>query len=403
MKVEHQVVRRGLLGRSIVEVDALLVVALHEVDLHSGHTPILEQGECVVHLLFDRRGPCPNPGLHIFRCGVSDHFGNVDSTVHPEDVVLGRPAGVDQHVLEAGLRGEVRIIFHGRGSERAFSVGAKTAAPPIPRSAAWLDPRGVLDRRRRVQAGDDVGLDQLCRLSCHHQHPPRGMMRQPADNGSLGIVQMRRKTGLEPVAGPACRRIHQIHSGVVSQVGFRNGHPRHTRHFHQERKPNQHGAPDAALIGKTARRELQKLAFVHGPVVRQDQRIDKRILADAKLGALPHEPEFGESRLLRNQVAECNGVIISAGLDHQLAPCVLLALHAESIEVISDCICLSRHQSIRLIGLRGHAVHQAHVLAERRRAFQRQPQRGGLDQRFALKRDGVHKLAPCWSRLGARG
>ena len=45
VEVDHQVMRGGLVGDAVVEVDSALVVALDEIDLESGDAPLFDRAE----------------------------------------------------------------------------------------------------------------------------------------------------------------------------------------------------------------------------------------------------------------------------------------------------------------------------------------------------------------------
>ena len=54
VEVEHQMMLRGFTRNVIVEFDTVLVIAIDEVDLDSGHAPLLIERKSLLHLLHHR-------------------------------------------------------------------------------------------------------------------------------------------------------------------------------------------------------------------------------------------------------------------------------------------------------------------------------------------------------------
>jgi hypothetical protein len=89
VEVNHEVVLGSQLRDVVVPLDALLIVAVDEVDLDSGDAPLLEERERLLHLLRYRFRVAPDPHLHIFGGGVTSEPGYVDLAVHVRDVATG--------------------------------------------------------------------------------------------------------------------------------------------------------------------------------------------------------------------------------------------------------------------------------------------------------------------------
>src|SRR5579863_1051235 len=96
-------------------------------------------------------------------------LGNVGEGRIITGLAVGRgrcPARVDEHVGEAGSRGEVDVVLHGGRVHAGRKVGAGRgiSAPPVPGRLAGFDPRGVADLRGRVEIENDVRLDEAAGL-----------------------------------------------------------------------------------------------------------------------------------------------------------------------------------------------------------------------------------------------
>jgi hypothetical protein len=78
VQVDHQMVLAGLGQQAVVEVDHLLVVAVHEVDLDPLQAPLFIERQGLVHLGVHRLpvGPDPQPDLALG--GVGDQARHVD-------------------------------------------------------------------------------------------------------------------------------------------------------------------------------------------------------------------------------------------------------------------------------------------------------------------------------------
>ena len=144
------------------------------------------------------------------------------------------PALVDHHVLEARARREVDVALDGRHVGAAL-VGRRQirARPPVPRGLARLDPRGV-ERRRRIQIADEIGLDEVAELVAQHDHAPRRTGAVRADGGARdqrAIIEAPRHARLH--ARPAVARARQIQAAVVAQVRLADGEGVVRRAAHQ--------------------------------------------------------------------------------------------------------------------------------------------------------------------------
>ena len=198
MKIDHQMMLRRLLHHAAVEVDHPLIVAIHEIDLHAGDAPLLEQREGFVHLARNVGPVRPQPDAHVLRFGVRQDGGHVDVRIGgvrslPESLGpvprLAQPASISMYSKPA-IRGEIDVVVHGGGIHARFEADAVgvTARPPVPRRLTGLDPRSVGDGRGRIQIGDDVRFHQAPGLRADHEHAPRRMHRRAGADRDPGVV-----------------------------------------------------------------------------------------------------------------------------------------------------------------------------------------------------------------------
>ena len=117
------------------------------------------------------------------------------------------------------------------------------------------------------------------------------------------------------------------------------------------------------------------------------------------------QAEFFQRGLLGNNVAKRNGVVVGAGLHHQLAPGRrrLLEFDTQGVEVIAHRTGFAGYQVISLIGRAGGGIHDPKIRSQRRLVFEIEAQRRRFDQRLALKRHFVDQLAAVRGGLRVRG
>ncbi len=194
VEVHREVVlRRGARG-ALVEGDDLLVLPVHVVDLHAGEAPLLVEREGHVHLLARGLPVEPDQETDVLSLRVGGEAGHVHLRDRLRDVgpavpVVAVPAGVDEHVLQAELGGEVdevaeRLVVHAGLPRHVRHDGP---APPVPGHLARLDPRGVADLVGVGEAREDGGLDEVARLRPEHEDAPGRDEGQGAAHHDVGL------------------------------------------------------------------------------------------------------------------------------------------------------------------------------------------------------------------------
>src|SRR3954468_443868 len=142
----------------MIELDHLLVVAVHEINLDALDAESLVKWEGFVHLVSYQSPVQPDEDADVLRARVRDeprqiYFGDrlrdVGLEVHPLAVAreMAVPARVNQHVLKPHRGRQVYVSLHRRvvhpGCERCpFN---DLAGPPVPGSLAGPDPGSVAD------------------------------------------------------------------------------------------------------------------------------------------------------------------------------------------------------------------------------------------------------------------
>ena len=175
---EHLVLRAG--HRELFEeVRDLCVGAIHEVYLEALRAELREV-LCDLLLLAVHLGPRhPQDDADALLVGVVDEVGNVDLRAVLPDVELRAPALVEDHVFNAGLRGEIDEA-HIRLGRAALGIALVVeGVPPVPRDLAGLNPGevGALRGRRRKRI-EDVRLAELGRRVSERKGAPGKCARQ---------------------------------------------------------------------------------------------------------------------------------------------------------------------------------------------------------------------------------
>ena len=190
VEIDEQMVFGGLLDRAMVEIDHLLVVTVHEVDLHTAHPPLFVQGKRLVHLPVGTRPVQPEEDSDPAITGVPDQAGQIQLRHDPGDIGAGIrcptavhrplckgraiPVPVHQLVLPVHLSGEVHEVAHRRRVHPDLKIHFRSiaAAPPaIPGRFARPDPVGV-DGHRIVEVLKQIRFDEGPRPIGDHDHPP---------------------------------------------------------------------------------------------------------------------------------------------------------------------------------------------------------------------------------------
>ena len=128
-------------------------------------------------------------------------------------------------------------------------------------------------------------LDSISRPGSSPQHhdAPGGSERRPADYRHFRVVRPGREPGLESErAGPMA----EVHSRVVLDVRFGDGHPGHARQLGQQGKADEPFRVQAAELPPLV------LVLVRRRVVPEDERVRRGILGEPELGSLSREADL---------------------------------------------------------------------------------------------------------------
>src|SRR5260370_19189028 len=225
MKIDHQVMLCGFTRNVVVEFYAVLIVAIDEVDLHSGNAPSFKERKGLFHLVHHRSRIEPDPHLYMLGSGITHQLRHIDVAAQLRDVTSVGPTGVEQHIGKARLRGEVYVIFHVLRGVSRLAIRPYISRPHIPGPLSRTEPAFILYSVWRIQVRDDIGLQQLAGLVCHQQNTPGRVVRQSSGEHQIWVVESRGELRDKPVAGPVSRRIGDVHARIAFKVGLRQRHP----------------------------------------------------------------------------------------------------------------------------------------------------------------------------------
>ena len=178
----------------LIPVHHVLVVAVHEVDLHAGDAPLLveREGLLVGVVAVQRRSSAARArAARLSRAAKRRTSSMSTAGLTLRDVGVGLvelavPLPVDQLIRPAHVGGELDVFLERGG------VHLHVAGPPmVPGHHARLDPRGVRQFAGRGQIQDQVALDQPARLAANHQHAPRRVMRRRGFDQAVAVAARR--------------------------------------------------------------------------------------------------------------------------------------------------------------------------------------------------------------------
>ena len=383
---------------ALVEVDDLLVAAVHEVDLHAfdPHRRIaIERG---VHVRIEHAPVRPQPQPDFPVGGVADEAGQVDRRDHRHDVgaridhrpaaAVDVPALVDQHVGQAVGGGEVDIrldrrVVHARAAGHRLQ---RRAVPPVPCGLARLHP-GKVAFRRGVEAGQDGRLDEFSGgVAEHHDAPRRGeaggadvrLHRDPR------IVEPRRQAGGE--AERTGLAPGQVRTRIVVQIGVGDREARIART----------GAAGDRHLEQVVRANLRRLyrvvfALVAGVEASEVEPPAAIIRGEREFGQFARQPEVGEGGLDRQPVAEGDAVVIGAEHDLEPPPCAagLGQGEREFVIMVARGGRLSRDQAIARVDAGLRRARDRGIGTELLVRLECETERGRVDHGTAVERDRV--------------
>ena len=161
MVVDEHLVLCASRRKLLEEARDLSVAAVHEVDLEALRAELREVFCDLLLLAVDLSPRHPEDDADALLVSVVDEVGNINVLVELPDVERLAPTLVEDHVLDAVLRGEVDEALV---SLRVAPSAVVKVVPPVPRDLAGLHPGevGALRGRRR-ESVEDVSLAKLGR------------------------------------------------------------------------------------------------------------------------------------------------------------------------------------------------------------------------------------------------
>ena len=177
--------------------------------------------------------------------------------------------------------------------------------------------------------------------------------RQGDDTGVLPTTASVGRSWRRELGDQGIRRVPplQVHPGKVVDVRLGDRRPGDSRQLEQQRQADQ------PFGLESAHRPLLVIVLVGRREVAEDQRIRRRLLGQAELGALADDREVLERILLGDDIAEGHAVVVGPRLDCQpprgLAD--LGELDPQGVVAIADRARLARGNGVRLV--RSGATH----------------------------------------------
>ena len=177
VEVDKQVVFGGHGRHTVVEVDNLLVIAIHKVDLEAFHAHLGIMLAHMLHVLVDGGIAGPKHDAHVTFSAIVDQLLQIDLRHHLEEIglLVHRPTFVQNHIFDAISRGEVDVIFIGIVVDASLERHAVDVpvVPPVPGHLAGLDPAEIFYAAGRGEFIDQVAVSQILVVFGDHDATPR--------------------------------------------------------------------------------------------------------------------------------------------------------------------------------------------------------------------------------------
>ena len=150
VEVGDQAALRGLPHDAFVEPDRRLVVAIHEVDHHTGGAPRLQLVEHGVHVAVDCKGRRPEHDAEALAARLAHERRHVEPGRERERIAHLRPARVEEQVPRPEPGGEVDVVAVGRGVQARLERDVVQDVVPEPLRLALAGSQPRSSRRARV-------------------------------------------------------------------------------------------------------------------------------------------------------------------------------------------------------------------------------------------------------------
>ncbi len=122
------------------------------------------------------------------------------------------------------------------------------------------------------------------------------------------------------------------------------------------------------------------LVLIGGLKAVEDERVEGGVFREIELGEFVLDTKFGEGRLSRQDVAECDAVIVGADFEDKLSACVILQVNVCGVVVVADAARLANGNGVCVLDDARLHVDLAHARSE-----------SGLPLELETQRTLVHK------------
>ena len=177
MEIDHHLVLGTHLGAGGIEVDHILVVTVHEIDLEALDTHAGEMQEDILHVAVDRPVAGPEDQAHVLFLGVCAELLEVDlgHDLHQVGLLVDRPSFVQDDILDALLGSEIDVVFVGFVVDPSLEINPVDVpvVPPVPGDLAGLDPAPIAGLGRRGEFVHHIAAGQFLVLTGDLDHAPR--------------------------------------------------------------------------------------------------------------------------------------------------------------------------------------------------------------------------------------
>jgi len=236
VEINEHLILGGFGQDAFIVVDHPLVVTLHEIDFQTDDTPPGELLEGGLQLPVKSHPAHPEDNADIFLLAVIDNFRDIHAGFGSQQVVLRRPAIIDDDIFNAVFGGKIDVVFVRFGVDAGFEINSidVIGIPPVPGNFARLDPGGILELARFGQFINHLIGQQVFVGGSNNGRSPGectssfcfGQIVGPGfdfDVQRRGVFGFQGGFGQNP-SKTASGSPLQIQTGVVSQVRFDDGH-----------------------------------------------------------------------------------------------------------------------------------------------------------------------------------
>ena len=242
VEVDQHLVLGTHLRAGGVEVDHILVVAVHEIDLEAldAHAGIVD--EDILHVAVDGPVAGPEDEADVLFLGVGAELIEVDlgNDLHQVGLLVDRPALVQDDILDAVCRREIDVILVGGVIDAGLEVHAVEVPviPPVPGDLAGLHPAPVALRRSRGELVHHVAASEFLVFARDLDDTPRegtaglAVLRDEVLAGAddalehvvAALLDLLGHAGVEALEGGGGIQVADVETREVEEVGLGDAH-----------------------------------------------------------------------------------------------------------------------------------------------------------------------------------